>query len=74
LTIKGERKAEEEKRGKNFRRVERSCGRFEWALSMPDNIDDAKIKADFDKGVLTIEIRKRALPKSKVKKAAIKTK
>jgi HSP20 family protein len=38
--------------------VERSYGAFERSFRLPDTIDEDRIKADFDKGVLHIVVPK----------------
>jgi HSP20 family protein len=60
LTIAGERKAEHERKGEGFYRVERAFGRFSRSLSLPDGIDAEKIAADFKDGVLEVRIPKPA--------------
>jgi HSP20 family protein len=59
LTIKGEKKQGKEEKGENFYRSERSYGSFERSLRLPDTIDEAKVDAKFDKGVLTITAAKK---------------
>ncbi len=60
LTLKGERKFEnEQKNGKGFHRIERSYGSFVRAFSLPDTVDGDKVKADYKNGVLTITLRKK---------------
>jgi HSP20 family protein len=70
LTIQGERKHEKEERGKKYHRIERSYGSFVRTFSLPDVIDDEKVKAEFKDGVLNLH-----LPKSeKAKPKAIEVK
>lgn len=66
LTIKGERKSEEEKKEKNFHRIEREYGAFTRAFTLPDTADTDKVNAEYKNGVLNIKIAKKsaALPKS----------
>jgi HSP20 family protein len=59
LTLKGERKLEEEKEGRNFHRVERSYGQFVRSFTLPNNVDRDAIKASFADGLLHIELPKR---------------
>ena len=59
LTIQGERKQEKEVKGKRYHRVERSYGRFARSFTLPDVIDEEKVKAEFKDGILNL-----ALPKS----------
>ena len=59
LTIKGERRSEREEKKDDYHIAERSFGRFERALRLPDSIDEGAIEANFDKGVLKIVAAKR---------------
>jgi HSP20 family protein len=66
LTLKGERKFEEQKNGhKGFHRIERSYGSFVRAFSLPDSVDSEKVKADYKNGVLTITLPKKEVAKPK---------
>lgn len=70
LSIQGERKREEEKKGEKIHRVERAYGRFVRTFSLPDYVDESKVSADFKDGVLIVH-----LPKSeKAKPKAIEVK
>ncbi len=59
LTLRGERKFEEEKEGRNYHRVERSYGQFLRSFTLPNNVDRENIKASFADGVLEVELPKR---------------
>jgi HSP20 family protein len=63
LTLKGERKFEQEKNGKGFHRIERSYGSFVRAFSLPDTVDSEKVKADYKSGVLTVTVAKKEVAK-----------
>jgi len=63
LTLKGERKFEQEKNGKGFHRIERSYGQFVRAFSLPDSVDTENVKADYKSGVLTVTIPKKEVAK-----------
>ncbi|MBV9157153.1 MAG: Hsp20/alpha crystallin family protein [Acidobacteriaceae bacterium] len=63
LTLKGERKFDEQKNGKGFHRIERSYGSFVRAFSLPDTVDPDKVKADYKNGVLTITLPKKEVAK-----------
>lgn len=58
LTISGERKFENEEKNDNYHRIERAYGAFSRSFSLPRNVKSAKVKASFDRGVLSIEIPK----------------
>lgn len=66
LTLQGERKEEREEKGRRVHRVERSYGRFSRSFSMPDVVDESKVKAEFKDGVLSLHLPKseRAKPKA----------
>jgi HSP20 family protein len=59
LTIKGEKKQEKEEKGENYYLAERSFGSFERAIRLPDTVDEAKVEAKFDKGVLRVTAAKK---------------
>jgi HSP20 family protein len=59
LTIKGEKKYEQEEKGKGQYRMERSYGSFERAIPLPTEVDESKAKAEFKKGVLRLTLPKR---------------
>jgi len=54
LTVKGEKKQEREETKDNYYVSERSFGSFRRALRLPDEVDESKVEAHFDKGVLKI--------------------
>jgi len=60
LSIRGERKKEQEEKGENFHRVERSYGAFARSIRLPVEVDGNKVKASYKDGVLSI-----SLPKTK---------
>jgi HSP20 family protein len=59
LTIRGERKFEDEKEGRNFHRLERSYGTFVRSFTLPNNVDRENIRASFQNGLLEIDLPKR---------------
>jgi HSP20 family protein len=60
LMISAERKWEEEKKGKEFHRVESQYGSFARSLTLPENarMNRESIEATFQKGILEIKIPK----------------
>lgn len=58
LTLRGERKFEEKKDGKNYHRVERSYGQFVRSFTLPNNVDRENVQARFSDGLLHIELPK----------------
>ncbi|MDJ0949349.1 MAG: Hsp20/alpha crystallin family protein [Alphaproteobacteria bacterium] len=73
LTIKASKQAEKEEKGKTWHRVERSFGTYQRSLSLPSSADADKIKATFEKGVLTISVPKRAELEPPTRKISIKS-
>jgi HSP20 family protein len=72
LIIEGEKEAESEVKKKGYAYSETSYGSFSRSISIPSLVDADKISANFDKGVLEID-----LPKSlevKPKKVSVTTK
>ncbi|HKE59307.1 MAG TPA: Hsp20/alpha crystallin family protein [Pyrinomonadaceae bacterium] len=59
LTLRGERKFEEETNRENYHRVERHYGEFMRSFIVPMSIDTTKISAEFNCGVLTVTLPKR---------------
>ena len=65
LRISGERKQETEQQGKKWHRVERTYGSFMRSFTLPTNVDDGKVQADYKDGVLTLRLPKSAAAKPK---------
>jgi HSP20 family protein len=70
LRISGERKQEREEKGKKFHRVERSYGSFMRSFSLPENVDDTKLTAEYKDGMLNVRLPK--TEKAKPKAIAVK--
>ena len=58
LTIKGEKKAEEEEKDEHYHRIERYSGSFQRVFQLPIGVKGDKIEATFDKGVLKVTLPK----------------
>jgi HSP20 family protein len=71
LTVKGERSFQTEEKEENFHRVERRYGTFYRAFTVPNTIDPESIKADYDAGVLRIELHKRPETKPRQVKVSV---
>jgi HSP20 family protein len=65
LTVHGERKFEKEEKEENYRRVESQYGSFTRSFTLPTTVDAEKVTATYDKGVLKIELAKKAEAKPK---------
>ena len=59
LTLKGERKFEKETKEENYHRIERAYGGFSRAFSIPATVDEEKIRADYQDGILRIALPKK---------------
>jgi HSP20 family protein len=65
LTLKGERKIEQDIARDRFQRIERFQGSFSRSFTLPATIDAAGISASYKDGVLTIRLPQRAEAKPK---------
>ena len=72
LTLRGEKKLEEEKKDKNYRLCERYFGEFVRTFTLPENVNKDGIEAEFKDGVLTVAIPK--VEKAKPKQIEVKVK
>lgn len=59
LTIKGEKRQSKEEKDESHYVMERSYGSFMRSIQLPPTVDDEKLQAQFDKGVLRITAEKR---------------
>jgi HSP20 family protein len=73
LTIRGERKFEKKVNENNYLRVERSYGTFARSFSLANTVNSEAIKADYQNGVLTLNIPKREETKPKQIKVNVGT-
>lgn len=65
LTVKGERKGEQQVSRDRFQRVERFQGSFSRSFTLPATVDAAKISATYKDGVLTVRLPQREEAKPK---------
>ena len=72
LTIKAEKKDYEKVDKKTFHLSERIFGKFERSFELPDYIDTENIKADYESGVLTLTMNKKAETQPKMIEVSIK--
>ncbi len=70
LTIRGEKKFEEDKKDKNVQHSERSYGVFYRVLQLPPGIDPSSVQATMSNGILKLVIPKPA--KAEPKKIEVK--
>ena len=66
LTLRGERKFDDEVKKDSYHRVERAYGAFTRSFTLPSVVDTTNIKAEYKDGVLRVTLPKRdeAKPKS----------
>ena len=72
LTIKGEKKAEKEEKGKDYWHREASYGAFQRVIPLPAGLNPEKVAARFKNGVLTVTLPRFEEVKSKGRKIAVK--
>lgn len=65
LTVTGKKERKEEKKGKNYHRVERSFGEFTRQFELPEGFIKDKIEASVKDGVLEVTIPKNGVTKPK---------
>jgi len=65
LTLKGERKVQQEVKKENYQRIERRQGVFSRSFTLPNTVDAGKISASYKDGVLTIRLPQREEAKPK---------
>ena len=65
LSVHGERKFERDEKEENFRRVERHYGSFTRTFTLPNTVDTEHVQANYDKGILKIQLAKKAEAKPK---------
>lgn len=70
LTLKGERKLENEDKQNNYHRIESFHGTFSRSFTLPETLNFEKTAADYKNGILTVtipqkpEVRPREIPVS----------
>jgi HSP20 family protein len=58
LSIEGERRHEKEEKNRKVHRVERSYGKFVRRFTVPPDVEDKKVTAEFKDGVLHVHVPK----------------
>jgi HSP20 family protein len=71
LTVHGERKFEKDEKEENYRRVERQYGNFTRSFTLPITVDVEKVSANYEKGVLKIQLAKKTEAKPKQIKVTV---
>ena len=62
LTIRGEKRTVRQREGVRAITTERAHGRFTRAVQLPQGVDEAKIDAEFEHGLLRVRVPRAALP------------
>ncbi len=65
LTLKGERKLDQEVTRESYQRIERRYGSFSRSVTLPSTVDAGQISASYKDGVLTIRLPQREEAKAK---------
>jgi HSP20 family protein len=65
LAVHGERKLEMDEKEENYRRIERQYGSFTRSFTLPSSVDPSQVSAHYDKGVLKVNLAKKAEAKAK---------
>ncbi len=71
LTLRGERKREQEVKQEQYHRVERSYGAFSRSFSLPTRVDTENVRAEFKDGVLVITLPVKAEAKPRQIEVAV---
>jgi len=69
LSLKGKREFEKETKEEDYHRIERSYGSFYRSFTLPSYVDQDKIKAEYDDGLLKLIMPKK--PELKAKKVKV---
>jgi HSP20 family protein len=73
LTLKGEKKAEHEHRNGDAHYLERRVGSFSRSVRLPFEVQDEKVDARYEKGVLTIRVPKPADMQRQIRRIEVRT-
>jgi HSP20 family protein len=65
LAVHGERTLEKDEKEENYRRIERQYGSFTRSFTLPGSVDPSQVSAYYDKGVLKVNLAKKAEAKPK---------
>jgi HSP20 family protein len=65
VTVRGEKKEEHTEKAENVHRVERTFGTFSRSFTLPGNVREENVKANFKDGVLTLKLPKHETAKKK---------
>jgi len=69
LTISSEKKEEKEQKEKDYTRMEFSYSSFSRSFSLPENVNEDDVKANYEDGLLKLNVAKKLITQPKAKKA-----
>lgn len=72
LLIRGEKRQSNEERDGDYHAIERSYGRFQRVLDLPDDADEENASAHFQNGVLKVEVPRSASAKQRGRRIGVK--
>jgi HSP20 family protein len=71
ITLSGEHKEEKESKDKTYHRIERRSGSFSRTVTLPANVNEDEVAAEYTNGVLAVTLPKSE--KAKLKSVSIKS-
>jgi HSP20 family protein len=71
LTLKGQRKFEQQAEKGGYHRIERSYGSFVRTFAVPSTVDTEKVAANYSQGVLTVSLPKKETAKPRQVKVGV---
>ena len=71
LTIRGEKKKQQEKSDQDYYRLERYYGSFQRNIPLPYEVDSDQVDASFKDGILAVVLRKTKAEQEKIKRIQI---
>lgn len=69
LTVSSEKKEEKEQKEKDYTRKEFSYSSFSRSFSLPENVNEDDVKANYEDGLLKLNVAKKLIAQPKAKKA-----
>jgi HSP20 family protein len=69
LTISSEKREEKEEKEKDYTRKEFSYSSFSRSFTLPENVNEDDVKANYEDGLLKLNVAKKTITQPKVKKA-----
>jgi HSP20 family protein len=71
MTVRGERRFANEEKEENYHRIERRYGSFVRSFTLPQTVDMENVSANYEQGLLSIDIPKKPEAKPKQVKIAV---